>query len=92
MSPLTQPQKEELRFALREQLVAAQAVALDAAMLARRLARARALDFTPPPEEVAAALSLLVGLGQATATPAPLGATLFYQATAAGILAHERGQ
>lgn len=92
MSNLTQPQREDLRHAVREQLVHASTVALNAAMLARRIRRTRLLDFAFTDDEVAAAAAFLVSLGQAREIPAALGATLYYQATAAGVLAHERGQ
>jgi hypothetical protein len=89
---LPQAQKEELRFAVRECLVAAATVALSAEMVARRLERRRLVDFLFDTRDVVDALTLLVGLGHATETPAALGATKYYQATAAGVLAHERGQ
>lgn len=88
---LTQPQKEDLRYAVREQLVAAQTVALNADMVLRRVQRARILDFEFDARDVEEALLLLAGLDQAKATPASLGATKYFQATAAGVLAHERG-
>jgi hypothetical protein len=91
-SPLSQPQREDLRFAVREALVNAKTVALTAEMVQRRVERSRALDFVPTVAEVTDALTLIVGLGQAGQTPSPLGATPYFQATAAGILAHERGQ
>lgn len=89
---LTQPQREELRYALREQLVAASTVALDAEMLKRRIERTRSVDFKFTIDDVEGAAAFLAGLGHAKSEPAPLGATLFYQATAAGVLAHERNQ
>jgi hypothetical protein len=92
MTKLTQPQREELRYAVREQLVNAATVALTAGMLARRIERTRLLDFPVTEADVIPAVSMLVDLGQAKAMPAPLGATLYYQATAIGVLAHERGQ
>lgn len=92
MKTLTQPQREELRYAVREQLVAAQTVALNAEMVHRRVDRARVLDFAFDVPLVDAALHLLVGLGHASVAPAPLGSTPYFQATAAGVLAHERGQ
>ena len=92
MSHLSQSQREDLRHAVREQLVTAQTVALTADMVRRRVDRARLLNFDAPPSDVEAALALLVSLGQATEQPDPLGATKYYQATAAGVLAHERGQ
>ena len=43
-------------------------------------------------QDVREALELLVGLDLATASRDPLGSTYYYQATAAGVLAHERGR
>jgi len=45
-------------------------------------------DFTQ--EEIEDALTLLTGMGLAVGTPYELGSTLYYQATSAGVLAHER--
>lgn len=89
---LSQPQREDLRFAVREQLVAAQTVALTADMLMRRVQRARVIDFEFSVLDAHEAANFLVGLGYARESPTPLGATKYYQATAAGVLAHERGQ
>jgi hypothetical protein len=89
---LSQPQREEMRYAVREQLVAAQTVALTAEMMFRRVQRARIVDFKFEVGDIEAALGLLVGLGQAKETAASLGATKFYQATAAGVLAQERNE
>lgn len=90
MNSLAQPQREELRFAVRQQLVAASTVALTAAMLQSRVQRARLIDFDFTERDVTDAVTLLVGLGHAKEEPAELGATKYYQATAAGVLAHER--
>lgn len=91
-SELPQLHKEELRFATREQLVAAKTVALTADMLMRRIQRSQAVDFLFDARDVEDALAVIVGLGHATANHNSLGATKYYQATAAGVLAHERGQ
>lgn len=88
---LPQQQREDLRYAVREQLVNAKTVALSAEMVLSRVLRSRLLDFKPDGEDVEDALTLLVGLAHATAIPSELGATKYYQATAAGVLAHERG-
>lgn len=92
MSDLPQTQKEELRFAARQVLVSASTVALTTEMVMRRIARGQLVDPPFDVKDVQEALTLLVGLGHASETPAPLGATKYYQATAAGVLAHERGQ
>lgn len=88
---LPQLQREELRYALREQLVVAKTVALSAEMLQRRVERTRLLDFGFTVADAEDALAVIVGLGHAREEPHPLGATKYYQATAAGVLAHERG-
>ena len=89
---LSQTQREDLRFAVREQLVAAQTVALTSDMLMRRVQRARVIDFEFTALDVFESVTFLVGLNYAKEQPAQLGATKYYQATAAGVLAHERGQ
>ncbi len=91
MSTPTQQDKEDLRFAVREQLVAVASVAFTADTIRRRVIKGRMLNYEPSLDEVAAALIFLASLGHATETAAPLGATRYYQATATGILAHERG-
>ena len=87
---LTQAQREELRYAVREQLVHASTVALTHEMVQRRVERARVVDFTFSADDLVQALSFLVSLGHAQETRAELGASRYYQATAAGVLAHER--
>ena len=92
MTTLTQIQKEDLRRAVREVLAVVPQSAFPASVVLRRVARLQALDFAPADDDVAAALALLASLGQAKSLPAPLGATPYWQATAAGVLAHERGE
>lgn len=89
---LAQPQREDLRFAIREQLVNAKTVALAADMILRRVERSRLLDFPFEIHDVEDALAFLVSLGHVKSEPTALGATAYFQATAAGTLAHERGQ
>ena len=90
---LTQTQREELRTAVREVLVAAGTVAFASDVIARRVARLQILDFEFAPFDIEAALVFLAGMepAQAMVHPHALGATKYYQATAAGVLAHERG-
>ncbi len=88
---LSQAQREDLRYAVRAVLVNAKTVALTNAMILSRLERYRMIDFVAATADVEDALAVIVGLGQASSVHAPLGATLYYQATAAGVLAHERG-
>ena len=91
MSALTQSQREELRDQVLEQLAVASTVAFPAEVVTRRVNRSQLLDFEAAEGDVSAALQFLVSQGHATSTPHPRGATLHYQATAAGVLAHERG-
>jgi hypothetical protein len=88
---LAQVQREDLRFAVRAVLVNAKTVALSAPMIESRIERYRMLDFAITLADVEDALALVVSLGHAVSVPTPLGATLYYQATGAGVLAHERG-
>lgn len=81
-----QARKEECRREVLAYLYARQAVAQAAPTIRRGLAGE--FDFDLP--EVRGAAEFLVGLGLLKATPDPLGATTYYQITAAGILAHER--
>lgn len=90
-APLSQTEREELRYALRELMVATSSVALTAEMIKRRLNLDRMLLFEFSDRDLLEALGLLKGLGQLSATPDGLGATLYYQITATGVLAHERG-
>ncbi len=83
-----QQRREECRREVRAFLVRRQKLAFCAESVHRRLKIEN--DFSL--EEIEQALTLLAGLGQCTATPEELGATLFYQATSAGVLAEERAQ
>ncbi|WP_043586310.1 hypothetical protein [Geminisphaera colitermitum] len=88
---LTQTQREDLRFAVREQLAISQQVALPADVIQRRVVRTQLLDFAFAVADTSAALSFLVSLGHVREIPHEMGATKYYQASAAGVLAHERG-
>lgn len=90
---LTQPQREDLRLAVREVLVAAGTVAFPAEVIERRVRRLQILDFDFTTADITAAAELLGGLtpAQVQKHPHALGATEYYQATAAGVLAQERG-
>lgn len=79
---------EECRYEARHYLATRSTLALDAGAVQRGLARN--FDFTLA--EVEAALVFLVSLGQAQTEPATLGRTKYYQITAQGQLADERGE
>lgn len=79
---------EECRYETRHHLAIRSTLAQDAATIRRSLGRR--FDFTLP--EVEAALTFLVKLGQVEVAPASLGSTKFYQISAPGTLADERGE
>jgi hypothetical protein len=82
---------EMLRKAVLEYLAPRQALRFDPDVLRQRLASAQALDFNPSADEVAAALTFLRGRGWVDSLASGFGATRFYQATSAGVLAIEQG-
>ncbi len=79
---------EDIRFAVRDYLANRPSISQEAELIHRRLAVET--DYTA--EEVKAALDFLVSLGQVESKHSPLGSTLSYKITAAGTLAHERGE
>ena len=88
MSAEEQERKEECRDLVRSHLAARQVLACHPQDIRRRLNAGREHDFTL--EEVASACVFLVGLGHAEKVTAELGATIYYKATSAGVLAAER--
>jgi hypothetical protein len=85
---------EELRRAVVDFLAARQSVAFGPEVILERIIRARALDFHPEPDEFTAALTFLENFTPEpliTRKTSPIGASRFYQATSAGVLAWERG-
>lgn len=91
MSFLTRTQRDELRTTVLGELVVARSVALSAEMLARRVARSRVLAFDFDLAAVEAEIAALHSGGFAAAITGTVATTPHYQATAAGVLAHERG-
>ncbi len=87
MSLLTDSQKGDLRVAILDELVAAQAVAFAAETLVRRVNRARVIDFPFTLQEAEHELAQLVALGLAAAVPDPVTRAAHYQATPKGIVA-----
>ena len=81
--------KEEARHACLAFLAERPAVSFSAEAVRRGINREGG-DFNL--QETREALELLTGLGLVTAVPDQLGATLYYQATANGVLQHERGR
>jgi hypothetical protein len=84
-----QLRREECRREVRRYLAERQALAFPAIAIRRKL-RHDGDDFTD--EEIVAALEYLVSLDSphVRVRPDPDGATKYYQATSAGVLAHER--
>jgi hypothetical protein len=86
-----QQRREILRTAVLEYLAARPANAFDAEMIRRGIHRTSLIDFEANAEETSEALAFLRGGDFIRTTPHMLGATLSYQVTSAGVLAHERG-
>lgn len=82
---------EDCRYAVRHHLAVRFPAAQDAPTILRHLARG-GYDFSL--DEVRTALHFLSRLDppQVEKTPSDLGATLYWSATSAGILADERGE
>jgi hypothetical protein len=89
MSDVALARKEECRHAVLAFLVDRPVVSHSVAAIRRGINREGG-DFTEP--ETREGVELLVGLALAKDVPDPLGSTRYYQATSAGVLAHERGR
>ena len=87
--PLEQERHDQCRQAVLEFLAARLAVAHHPQTILRRLNAGHVNDFTIA--EVEAALAFRVSAQQAVIVYPEGGSTKYYQATAAGVLAHERG-
>lgn len=83
-----QTRREEIRLAARTYLYERPAIAPRLAAIVRGIKP----DTGAGENEVLAAILFLVSAGQAEAVTMPLGASRGYQITAAGMLAHERGE
>lgn len=90
MAFLTRAQRDDLRTAILAELVAARTVALSAEMLARRLVRTRLLSFEFDLSAVQAEIEALHARGFVQTISDAVSDTPHYQATSAGVLAHER--
>lgn len=89
MSDAVLARKEEARHGALAFLAERPAVSHSVAAIRRGVNREGG-DFSEP--EIREAAELLAGLELAEVTPDPLGSTRYYKATAAGVLAHERGR
>lgn len=87
--PIVQERREECRRSVLGFLAVRQATAHHPKTIRRALNAGHEHDFGD--EEISAALGFLEGLDLVKACPDDFGATLYYKATSAGVLAHERG-
>lgn len=85
---MTQLQKEELRRLTLGWLAERAALAFSAASIHRGVNR----ELPHTPADAEAALSMLLDLGLLREVPNRLGATRYYKISAAGTIAHERGE
>ena len=83
-----QERREECRAAVLAFLAPRQATAHHPQSIRRRLAAGHEHDFSL--DEITAALAFLESAGLVRGLADALGATRYYQITAAGVLAHER--
>ncbi len=89
MTDLDQERRDECRQVVLEFLASRQAVAHHPQTICRRLNAGHLHDFTV--EEIEAALAFRVSAQHAVIVYPEGGSTQYYQATATGVLAHERG-
>jgi len=83
---------EQLRVAAREVLATRPGIALDLPGIRRRIDQDKLVEFAYTNVELRGTMTLLLDLGQITLIHGTLGATEYFRATAAGMLAFERGQ
>lgn len=86
------PSAEQLRHAAREVLASRPGVALPLPGIRRRIEQGSLVDGKINDEELRAALAVLIGLGQVDVAHDKLGSTEHFKATAAGVMAFERGE
>jgi len=89
---LTPEDRESLRRAAREILASRPGNSFPLPGIRRRIEQGKLVDCKFADDDLRAALSLLLGLEHIATTRDPLGATEYFTATAAGILAFERGE
>jgi hypothetical protein len=88
MTPLSNENKETLRIATLEALVAYHPAALSAKQLHRRVVAS--VDFQPALEDVDAALEFLKSDSRVEVIPDEFGSTKYFRATAGGVRTIER--
>lgn len=86
----TAERAEDARYDVRHYLALRAVNAIDAATIRRHVNRQEGRDYTD--DEIASALQFLTDLGQVRVTIATLGSRRYYQITAVGKLAEERGE
>jgi hypothetical protein len=82
---------EEVRLAILAFLAPRQAIAAGEDVILDRVPKTGRLGFAPTREEMLSALAFLQSLDLVRKVRERLGSSLYYQATSAGVLAHERG-
>jgi hypothetical protein len=87
-SELDQERREECRADCLAMLATRQQTAHHPRAVRRVLNAGHVADYTE--EEINAALAFLVSAALAQEVVEPMGATKYYQATSAGVIAHER--
>ena len=86
----TQRDREILRERVVGYLATRSALKFEASAIRRALVARGLVDFTPGEDDVEQALVFALGMGYAEKAPAQMGATVYWQATTAGVLAAER--
>lgn len=89
---ITPLQNEQLRSAVAAYLAPRHPLKFAPAAIAMQIKTQTLVDFTPSPDDVDRACHFLAELGLVESFTAPLGSSLYYGATAACVLRHERGE
>lgn len=82
---------EQVRAAVLEYLATRPSLSYDLPLLLRQVNKSRALDYEVTADDLTGAVAFLEDKGLIKHSFSLLGSTRFFQATAAGCLAHERG-
>jgi len=83
---------EQLRVAAREVLAKRPGTALELSGIRRRIEHDKIVDFAYSDRELRGAVAVLIDMEQVKIANGALGKSEYFSATAAGILAFERGQ
>jgi hypothetical protein len=90
--PLTAPQSEQLRQAVREVLAPRQGSAFPASVIRKRIEKEMLLDFPVNDDNVTIAAQFLSGMNppQTKSATDEVGSSVYWMITSDGVLAHER--